>query len=91
MTDDGAIYTLPATYNCDGITYNKTLMEKHGWTLPKTFAELEALAEKAKAARVRPRDIHRFSIPAPASSISAILRRRASSARLREYSGRRTI
>lgn len=53
VTDNGAIYMLPATYNCYGITYNKTLMEKHGWTLPKTFAELEALAEKAKAAGVR--------------------------------------
>ena len=53
VTDNGAIYMLPATYNCYGITYNKTLMEKHGWTLPQTFAELEALAEKAKAAGVR--------------------------------------
>ena len=35
VTDDGAIYMLPATYNCYGITYNKTLMEKHGWTLPR--------------------------------------------------------
>lgn len=53
VTDNGAIYMLPAAYNCYGITYNKTLMEKHGWTLPQTFAELEELAEKAKAAGVR--------------------------------------
>ena len=53
VTDNGAIYMLPSTYNCYGITYNKTLMEKHGWTLPQTFAELEVLAEKAKAAGVR--------------------------------------
>ena len=53
VAEDGALYLLPTYYNCFGITYNKTLMEKHGWTLPKTFAELEALAEKAKAAGVR--------------------------------------
>ena len=29
--DNGAIYLLPSTYNCYGITYNKTLLREHGW------------------------------------------------------------
>ena len=41
VSDDGAIYMLPSAYNCFGITYNKTLLEKHGWTLPKSFKELD--------------------------------------------------
>lgn len=52
VSDNGAIYLLPLAYNCTGITYNKTLLEKHGWTLPTTFAELEELAAKAKEAGV---------------------------------------
>ena len=50
VAEDGALYLLPTYYNCFGITYNKTLLEKHGWELPKTFAELEELAPKVKAA-----------------------------------------
>ena len=50
--DNGAIYLLPSTYNCYGITYNKTLLQKYGWELPNSFAELEALAAKAKEAGV---------------------------------------
>ena len=50
--DHGAIYLLPSAYNCHGITYSKTLLREHGWELPKSFAELEALAAKAKEAGV---------------------------------------
>ena len=50
--DNGAIYLLPSTYNCYGITYNKTLLREHGWELPNSFAELEELAAKAKEAGV---------------------------------------
>lgn len=50
--DNGAIYLLPSTYNCYGITYNKTLLQKYGWELPNSFAELEVLAAKAKEAGV---------------------------------------
>lgn len=47
---DGAVYLLPTYYTCIGITYNKTLLEKNGWTLPTTFKELEELAPKVKEA-----------------------------------------
>lgn len=50
VSDNGAIYLLPTYYSCIGITYNKTLLEKTGWTLPKSFDELRALAPKVKAA-----------------------------------------
>lgn len=51
VTDsDGAIYALPTYYDCIGITYNKTLLEKHGWTLPTSLEELEALAVQVKEA-----------------------------------------
>ena len=52
VTVDGAIYALPTNYSCIGITYNKTLLKKHGWKLPTNFKELEALAAKAKKAGV---------------------------------------
>ena len=53
VADDGAIYMLPSAYNCFGITYNKTLLEKHGWTLPQSFQELEQLAKEAEEAGVQ--------------------------------------
>ena len=52
VSDNGAIYLLPSSYNCYGITYNKTLLREHGWELPNSFAELEALAAEAKEAGV---------------------------------------
>ena len=52
VSDEGAIYLLPSIYNCYGITYNKTLLQENGWELPTSFTELEALAEKAKAAGI---------------------------------------
>ena len=52
VSDDGALYMLPSLYNCYGITYNKTLLEQHGWKLPISFTELEELADKAKEAGV---------------------------------------
>lgn len=51
-SDDGSVYMLPTYYSCIGITYNKTLLKKHGWKLPTSFKELEALAKKAKKAGV---------------------------------------
>ncbi len=50
VSDNGAIYLLPTYYNCVGITYNKTLLDEHGWTLPTSLEELEALAPQVEAA-----------------------------------------
>lgn len=43
VTYEGGVYMLPLGYNALGITYNKTLLEKNGWTLPNSLKELEAL------------------------------------------------
>ena len=53
VSDDGAIYLLPTFFSCLGITYNQTLLDEHGWTLPATFAELRELAPQVKAAGCR--------------------------------------
>ena len=50
VTDNGSIYMLPLYYSVLGITYNQTLLEAHGWTLPTSLEELEALAPQAAAA-----------------------------------------
>lgn len=52
VTSDGAVYMLPLSYNALGITYNKTLLEKHGWTLPTNLREMEELKAKAEDAGV---------------------------------------
>ena len=49
---EGSIYMLPCNFSVLGIYYNKTLFEKHGWTVPKNFHELEALVPKINEANV---------------------------------------
>lgn len=49
-TDDAAVYMLPLSYSCIGLTYNKTLLEKNGWTLPTSLKEMEELKPKVEAA-----------------------------------------
>ena len=53
VTDNGAIYMLPSYYDCIGITYNKTLLEKNGWKLPNSFQELQELAPQVEEAGYR--------------------------------------
>ena len=72
ISDDGAIYMLPSAYSCIGITYNKTLLEKHGWKLPKSFHDLEKLAKKAKKAGVQ-LCLTQMNIQAMAFNICVIL------------------
>lgn len=52
VTYDGGVYMLPLGYNALGITYNKTLLEEHGWTLPTNLAEFAALKDKCEEAGV---------------------------------------
>lgn len=51
---DGGIYLLPVNYGMYGTFYNKTLMEEHGWAVPSSFAELEALCREIQAAGLIP-------------------------------------
>lgn len=50
VTLDGGVYMLPVSYSALGITYNQTLLEKNGWSLPTNLSEMEALKEKVEAA-----------------------------------------
>ena len=50
VTYNGGVYMLPLAYNAVGITYNRTLLEKHGWTLPTNLQEMEALKAEVEAA-----------------------------------------
>lgn len=50
VTYEGGVYMLPLGYNALGITYNKTLLEKNGWTLPTNLTELEELKTKVEEA-----------------------------------------
>lgn len=52
VTYDGGVYMLPLGYNALGITYNKTLLEKHGWTLPTNLSEMAKLKAKCEEAGV---------------------------------------
>lgn len=50
VTYEGGVYMLPLGYNALGITYNKTLLEKNGWTLPTSLKELEQMKATVEAA-----------------------------------------
>lgn len=47
---EGALYSIPLTYESMVLFYNKTLFEEQGWTPPTTIDELNALAEQITAA-----------------------------------------
>ncbi len=50
VTYEGGVYMMPLGYNALGITYNKTLLEKNGWTLPTNLKELEEMKTAVEAA-----------------------------------------
>ncbi|MCI9504849.1 MAG: extracellular solute-binding protein [Clostridia bacterium] len=41
----GKFYKVAQVQGAGGIIYNKTMFEKNGWQVPKTYAQLEALCE----------------------------------------------
>lgn len=51
---EGGIYMLPSGYTVTGISYNKTIMEDHGWEVPGSFEELEALVPAIEEAGYQP-------------------------------------
>jgi raffinose/stachyose/melibiose transport system substrate-binding protein len=50
----GSLHFLPFQYNIEGFFYNKKLFADNGWTVPQSWDELTALAEKMKAAGITP-------------------------------------
>lgn len=53
-TFDGKVFVLNYAYTVYGIWYNQALLDKNGWTVPKTFDEFFALAPKIKQAGIAP-------------------------------------
>lgn len=51
---DGKQYVLPYYFNVWGMWYDPGLFAKHGWTPPKSYAELLTLCGKIKAAGIAP-------------------------------------
>lgn len=51
---DGKKYAQPYVYGVGGIWYSKTLLDKHGWTYPKTWDEMLALCAEIKKTDVAP-------------------------------------
>jgi N-acetylglucosamine transport system substrate-binding protein len=53
-TFDGKVFVLNYAYTVFGIWYNQALMDKNGWTVPKTFDDFFSLAPKIKQAGLAP-------------------------------------
>ncbi|WP_320128688.1 extracellular solute-binding protein [uncultured Sphaerochaeta sp.] len=53
-TIDGHLYALPKTYETMVLFYNKTMFEKYGWEIPKTWADYEKLCSEIKAKGITP-------------------------------------
>lgn len=51
---DGKQYVLPYYFNVNGWWYNPDVFAKNGWTVPKTYEDLMALAPKIKAKGMAP-------------------------------------
>lgn len=51
---DGQLYSVPVSYGSLVLYYNPETFKKHGWTVPKTAAEFEDVATKAKDAGLMP-------------------------------------
>ncbi len=50
---DGSVYLLPSNYSAIGFYYNKTIMDRYGWELPKNFEELKELSVEIEAAGLK--------------------------------------
>lgn len=50
----GKLYGLPDEYESMFLYYNQTVFKQHGWTPPKTLAQLEKVAAEAKKAGITP-------------------------------------
>ena len=51
---NGKPYALNYAYTVFGMWYDSAAFQKNGWTVPKTWAEFTALADKLKAAGITP-------------------------------------
>jgi raffinose/stachyose/melibiose transport system substrate-binding protein len=54
FTRDGQVRGVPYLLQCTFFFYNKAMFAQHGWQIPRTWQELEALCGKIKAAGITP-------------------------------------
>ena len=45
---DGLMYTLPFSKSTEVLYYNKTMFDKYGWSVPKTWDDVANISEKFK-------------------------------------------
>jgi N-acetylglucosamine transport system substrate-binding protein len=53
-TYNGKVYGIPLVFNAWIFWYDRTLFEQHGWKVPATYAEWEALCDSILAAGIAP-------------------------------------
>jgi raffinose/stachyose/melibiose transport system substrate-binding protein len=51
---EGALYSIPLTYESMLLLYNRTLFEEYGWEVPTTLEEFEALAWEIQGEGINP-------------------------------------
>lgn len=54
LSSDGKLYQLPVNSSVQGIFYNKSLFEEHGWEIPETIDEFYTLCDEISAQGIRP-------------------------------------
>ena len=54
FTRDGKVRGVPYLLQCTFLFYNKSMFAQHGWQVPPTWKELQALCGKIKAAGITP-------------------------------------
>jgi ABC-type sugar transport system, periplasmic component len=54
ITLDGKVMGMPITMAGEGIVYNKKMFAEHGWEIPTTLSEFEALCAEIEAAGIQP-------------------------------------
>jgi N-acetylglucosamine transport system substrate-binding protein len=54
FTNDGQVYAVPSAFNAWVCWYDKRLFDQHGWTVPETWAEFDALCKQIREAGIAP-------------------------------------
>lgn len=54
FTSDGHVYAVPSAFAAWACWYNARLFREHGWEVPKTWSEFDALCRQIRAAGIAP-------------------------------------
>ncbi|MCL4691844.1 MAG: extracellular solute-binding protein [Candidatus Hydrogenedentes bacterium] len=53
-TSDGSVYAIPTSFGAWGCWYDARQFREHGWSVPKTWPEFEALCDQIQAEGIAP-------------------------------------